>query len=565
MATNPRIVSSDELLPKILEEVRAGRFRPELRSDAEFVYANCEDFRIRGDEVSVGRAHSLLWEIYDQAGLYRSGIDVIRPLSENYLNDLRNTEFPTSRLEQMGEETLKKQRRVVRQKVMCCLAYGFALYRCQRHETAKSVLDVCESFLTHTFSDENSQYPWGTMARLHYFYGQVLRAARVEPNLTQARERFNKALDCVWRRLDQTKTRSLPRHKLEVEHLFAKHCAAKVLAFGFGWTSLLQGELAKAQEFIQSARVLLNDSQDRFLLWQLELFYCNVQRARKEEPRNYPKLLQRMRECSSALKDHPEYYLQSLRHLAVAHFNLAQAKRTTNRTESDRYFTEGKKLVEEGLPLSRDNREYEVTGIILASRFAGAGRLPNQAESLRLAKEAYGKARDENLPAPVVAEAAIAYAEALCRERARSDWRRGIELLKEAREKGGVVPRCAAHLHLADLYFKLNEVSNAGLSFASWEKESKTVEHEWLRQKAESLEQSISASRLFWVDAEDKRNYKDLRRDLQHFLVDREKLRQQNQEGENGFDECEAAKNIGIDPDTLKNWQEGWMGKKRQK
>lgn len=565
MAASPNSpLTPGDLLSKVLGDVRAGRFSPELKANAELVYANREAFRDRTDEVSFGRAHSLLWEVYDQAGMYPDALNVIEPLSKKYLSDFETAEVDSLRVERMGEETLMVQRLVARQKVMCCLAYSFALYRRQQYQKAKRTLDLCETFLTDKLVDNQSQSPfpcWGSLARLHYFYGQVLRAERIEPRLAQARERFDKALECVWKRLEDPKMRSSPRSKVHREHLFAKHCAAKVLAFGFGWTSLLQGELAKAQEFLRSARVLLHDSNDRFLVWQLELFFYNVLRAKNGGTQDYVALLQRMEQCSSELKGHPDYYLQSLRHLAVAHFNIAQAKRNSDRKDSDDHLAKGKKLVAEALPLCRDNPEYQVLGKILSSRLAGVGG--ERRESMSLAEDAYTQARDERVPPSVLAEAAIALAEALCLSNSRPDW--ALELLKAAREKGGTVVRCAAHLHLSDLYLKLNDVPNAVLSFASWEKESKTVEHEWLRQKAESLARSIVACRLFWVQAEDKRKYKVLLRDLQRFLVDREKVRQQESGSGSGLDEQEAADQIGVNRTTLRNWQDGWRERTPQK
>lgn len=565
MAANPSTAASPkDLLDTVLEDVRAGRFRPELSRNAEFVHAHCQVFK-NTDEVSFGRAHSLLWEVHDQAGKYSDALNVIQPLAIDYLKQFENIDATSLCVEQLGDERPGNHREIARQKVMCCLSYGFALYRCQRLEQAKEVFGKCENFLT-TITDSRSEDPfhcWGTWARLHYFYGQVLRAARVEPALTQARERFDKALSCVWERLEEVKRQSSTQRKLDVEHLFAKHCAAKVLAFGFGWTSLLQGELAKAHEFLQSARVFLSDSSDEFLIWQLEMFFCNVQRARENGLRDYQKLLDRMEESSAKLQNHPEYYLQSLRHLAVAHCNIAQSKKESEIEDREDHLRKGNDLVKKGLRLCGDNHEYHVIGTVLASRLAGIGKRPaDRRECLELAKAAYTRAHDQKLSPPIIAEAAIAFAEALCMSSSRHDWRSGVTLLNEAREMGGTVVRCAAHLHLADLYLKLNDVPNAVLSFARWESESKTVEHEWLRQKAKSLAESIVACRLFWIDDEDKRKYKPLLRDLHRFLIDREKVRFQKEGKE--YSDHEAAKKIGVDHQTLRNWEETLKDKHRK-
>jgi hypothetical protein len=82
MAANPNApLSLPDLLTKVLEDVRAGRFETSLSDNAAYVHAHSSDFRQSGDEVSYGRSHSLLWEVHDQAGRYTQALDVISPIA----------------------------------------------------------------------------------------------------------------------------------------------------------------------------------------------------------------------------------------------------------------------------------------------------------------------------------------------------------------------------------------------------------------------------------------------------------------------------------------------------
>jgi tetratricopeptide (TPR) repeat protein len=555
MSANPLLPpDATELLPSVLRDVRSGRFGPHLLKDAEFIYANIKVFQDRSDEVCVGRAHSLLWEIYDQAGMYNKALDVI-DLAKVYLDELGKAGIGQYRVDREDDHASLRSREVARQRIMCCLANSFALYRRGSYERARAILDQCELFLNQHLIDDRPDAPspfhcWGALGRLHYFYGQVLRA---EADYSRARTRFTQALECTWQRLEEKKARFKASHeKLVVEQLFANHCAAKVLAFGFGWTSLLQGELSRAQEFFQSARVLLTDSEDGYLVSQVELFFCTVLRAKDGSSPDLDALLARMKVCSSNLKGHPEYYLQSLRHLAVAHLNAARAK-PAHDPSREPHLREGKRLVREALPLCSDNHEYWVLAKVVASRLASTeGGDVHIRESLTLAEEAHVRACDKKISPRALAEAEIAVAEALSRG-TRLDWIRAIGFVARARENscGSPVVRCVCHLHLTELHLKLDDTLSAVRSFADWETESTTVEHDWLRRKAEALRRQIDKRKLFLVGDADTRNFDDLRWDLIQFLVERERLRQG---ADGGFDPKQAAKNIGIDIRTLQGW-----------
>jgi len=548
-----------ELLPQVLEDVRAGRFSPKLRAGAQFLYDNRELFRSRGDEVAFGRCHSLLWEIHDQAGRYKLALEILESVSIAYLAELQAPYPAPLRVEDPTDETRIRNREIARQKVMCCLALGFALYRRRRYQEAKTTLDTCELFLNNILIEKRDNPPspfhcWGALARLHYFYGQILRAEQTEQDFTKARERFALALDCANQRILEKKNLQPPLtpEKLAVEQVFANHCTGKVLAFGFGWISLLQGELSRAREFFQAASVLLNDSQDEYLVRQVELFFCAASRAKNGAMPNDDGLIKRMVACSEQLREHPEYYLQSLRHVAVAHLNAARASER-DAAARNQHLSAGRQLVKTALGLC--GPEYRVLATVLSSRLEAAAG--NSKLSLKLASDAHIQAHDsqEKMAQPIVAEAALAKAEALTLGDSRSHWTLGVhhgnEALKLAKENR--VVSCACYLHLAELYLKLNDILNAVRSFSEWQTRSHTVEHQWLRQKAETLKEKISKRRMFFVPADDSRKYQSLGRDFVQFLIDREKLKPEQQEH---FNYRQAADSVGVSEKTFREWDE---------
>lgn len=546
------------LLPLVLQDVRAGRFTPDLMRAAESIYEQRDIFKKHNDEIGFGRAHSLLWEIYDQAGKSVQALGVIQELGREYLECFAAATDGQYRVEDKDDEVQIHNRAIARQKIMCALAYCFALYRLGQCGDAKAKLDQCEQFIFKHLIDTRKNAPvpyfcWGGRARLHYFYGQVLRAVS---DFEESRTRFTLSLECMWARLaEKEQLSSIAPEKLMVEQLFANHCAAKVLAFGFGWTSLLQGELSRAQEFLQPARVLLVDSRDEYLRWQVELFYYSVLRAKGGSAISSEELISKIRECSTHLHGHPEYYLQSLRHLAVAELGAAVAAKETDPAACKEHIRAGRQVVKDALPLCSGRPEYRMLALALDSRLAvlQGGQVALR-EAIQQGEAAFVCAQDNNLPLRVLAEAQIAWAEALMathNSAERQHWSKAVELLKMAlANTENRVVRCACYLHLTDLHLKLKNLQNAVACFAEWEKASASIEHVWLKTRAELLRRQID--RYFFIDHDDDRKFSELATSLVQFLVDRARLRQPGQD----FDPQKAADEIDVDIRTFQGWVE---------
>ncbi len=545
-------------LGQILEDVRAGQFSPELREDARIAYSSREILKVKGDEVGFGRAHSLLWEIYDQAGMYLDAYKIIQPLGDIYLGQFRTTSVGLYRVERADDKAKKKERASARQKLMCSLAYCFSLYRRDSPQQARAKLDECEHFVNEHLIDARDNAPspfycWGSLARLHYFYGQVLRS---ESDYGGARKRFTSALDCISNRLDEQRKRlpEISPKKLAVEQLFANHCTAKVLAFGFGWTSWLQGELSKALEYLQAARVLLADSRDSYLRWQVQLFYISAGRARDGCAENIEKIVADTEECYQNLRGHPEYYIQSLRDLAVAEFRAAQLQ--SDNSEKISHLHKARQWVQEAmtLPLCKEKPKYWMLANAILSRiYRFEGGTANLSRARTLAEEAYAWGSDESVSPRWFSEAQITLAEDLSGSVEKTDWTRAIILLTDVVKACNMNPVIvfAGLVFLTDLYLKMGDIQNALKSWSEWMQLESTIEYDSLKKKAALVRSRVNQYKYFLVNENDNHTIDEIAPRLIRFMFDREKQRQGVD-----FDSRRAAERIGIDHRTYEEWEE---------
>lgn len=559
-ASTPDLAYLRDCLAKSLDAVRSGRFEDDLVASVKVLFDNRQIFRDLGDELSFARIHSVRWEVYDQKGDYENSMEGLKQIVEgDYLLCIKSPQpLP---LEYQGPHA-RAQRKLLRQKVMCCLAYGFALYRKRDYVTARDALDSCRIFIENTLIDKSSDHPfpcWGTRARYHYFYGQLLRA---EQQYLLASEQFVIALDYARRRLDQEKDQGKSADKLHIEQLFAHHCVGKVLAFGFGWSARLQGELSLAWNQLQSARVVLWDSQDEFLKGQLEWLSCSVRRAQKGISLELEELIPQIQECRRRLDKHTEYYVQASREHGILLLNLAHAYREANNNErSTELLQEAQVIVDSYLPRCRDSSR--VLALALKARIKLA--LNNDSwsrESEEAARQARYLARTADNKASR-AEAAIVLGEVLSMMPTRRqgpfdqtedprEWSEAIDCFTEAigDRRDNLLARCASHLCLAELEFKRYNILDAHKHLKAWKEMSAPVEHHWLRQKGALVEGKIAAYKIFLITPEDERKFNEVCFTLVKFLVEREKLKQQGQP----WDDNKAASNIGVTVRTFRNW-----------
>lgn len=555
-----RLRQLQKLLGKVLSGVRSGRFGPELTQNAENLYRQYAPFRAV-DELGFARSHSLYAEILDQNGEYHTSRKLLQSLSEEFRDQFKGLTKQNVHLPGIPNKERMAALRLARQKVMCCLAYGFAAYRMRDYTEAKDVFVECADFLNHKLIDKEGDTPFlcnGTSARLQYFYGQLFRAQR---DFANAREAFVKALECAHARITfrrrQMEERSRPE-RLASDQLFANHCAGKVLGFGLGWTYLLQGELSKAAEQLQAARVLLAGSHDEFLKWQVELLSCSVLRSQKGTSAAVAELIPRIEDCYDKLAAHSEYGLQALRELVKAHLAVAQSM-SLDRAGSAAHWRKARKLVHDCQRVGRDSKTNQIYCLVLTSRIARAeaGNKWNQ-ESYTKAHQAYTDAKalagpDARGLGAALLEAAIALGEAMSNSKESEQRIEAKKYFNEAIRNGGDNPlvRCASHLHLAEISLSLDEIADANAYLEAWRKKSFNVEHRWLHEKAEILEAKLANDKVFVVGPNDARKYKELTADFHRFLLNRARDRQA---GQDFFNIGTAAKHLGVDRKTITKW-----------
>lgn len=91
--------------------------------------------------------------------MYEDGYKTIVGVGENCLGQLRTTVPGQYKVEREDDEVGQKARESARQKVMCCLAYCFSLYRKHSPQNAKIKLDECEQFLCQHLIDSEETSP----------------------------------------------------------------------------------------------------------------------------------------------------------------------------------------------------------------------------------------------------------------------------------------------------------------------------------------------------------------------------------------------------------------------
>jgi tetratricopeptide (TPR) repeat protein len=556
VAVEPTLAKLQELLKKVLHSVRAGRFGPQLTVDADFVFAHADFFKRAGDELSFIRAHTLRWEVHDQAGEYATALRLLHEIARRHLADFQTADQRQFRLENTQYDDVVANQKLARQKVICCLGYGFALYRMGEYVDAERTFKACAGFLEQVLIARTAPVfsCWGTLARLHYFHGHL---HRVQGEFVSARSEFVKALDCAYLRLEEKRLRKelVPPGAFHIEEQFANHCAGKVLGFGLGWTSLLQGKLSNASEQLQAARVVLNDSHDEHLKGQVEMLSCAVLSAQNGASAESEKLLERIERCCDKLRKHTEYYWQSQNEFAKTSVYIARAKWETDPERSEALLREARKRVEKFLRSGSGTNQ--VIANILLSRITSAQAHDRwSGESEDFARRAYKQAHETGSPAPVIAVAATALGEALGKGQERQKLLQALQLFGEAarRSQDSLVAQMACHLHLTEVFLKLGNIRNATESFHVWMEHSSDVEHKWLHQKAERLRGELHARTMYIVDFDDTRTFQELSNDIFRFLVDREILKQKR-EGKEIFDPEQAAKNLGVADKTFKQWQ----------
>lgn len=541
-----------------LNKVRSGSFSDALKKTVDDLFEQRQALREFGDELGFAKIHSLRWEVYDQRGCYEDALATLAHLVElEYLPYVRSAQRHTST---MNAEQTAPEYKTMRQKVMCCLGYSFALYRTRQYDYAKEVLNYCQTFIEKVLIDEKANPKvlcWGTRARYHYFYGQILRS---EQQFSLANEHFMAAIDCARRRLDEKRAQGKPEERLHIEQLFANHCAAKVLAFGLGWNARLRGELSKAWEQLQAARLILWDSHDEFLKGQVDWLSCSILRAQKGVSLELEQILPEISACCERLEKHTDYYLQARREHAILLLNLALAFRKSDSGKCAALLQTALGLVNDYRPRCRGNTR--VLALLLETRIRLAANGDNWSAACEgLAREAVALSRTLEHRG-IQAEALIVLGEVLSAvptsRRSASDRTEDPQQWIEAENaflqiinsrRDNILARCAAYLWLAELELKRDRVVEAASYLRSWESNAGHIEHTWLHQRAESIRHRIVSRKTYLVDYDDRRNIDELSFDLVKFLIDRERSKP-------AFTPKEAAFNIGVDVRTFHEWEE---------
>ena len=146
-------------------------------------------------------------------------------------------------------------RRLLRQRVWCCLAYIIARLRGLGWPEAERALNKLRHFVEGHLAA--ADFPChGTMALLHYYQGLWRRN---QGQLNEAAWDFDAALDQTRRRFEdkQTRFQATNPDRYRRELIYSRVTTARVLGFGHGGIALSRGRYVEARAWLIAAHQIL--------------------------------------------------------------------------------------------------------------------------------------------------------------------------------------------------------------------------------------------------------------------------------------------------------------------
>jgi hypothetical protein len=247
----------EELTRGFQHRLRVFQFDDALHSTAHQLnhwLSDCRTKPLGHDDGVRLKALSLLCEYLDAQGRTRDASLLAQPTGEAILGRIPAWE---SELERASDRLFK--RRMLRQRIWCCVAYCVSLYRSNRFDEMAVCLDRLIAFTYRVLADDESFPCYGTKSQLHYYRG-LLRKNR--GMLNEAAAEFDLALENARLRgaLKQKRLNasgSAPG-RLERELLQMRGSIARIVGFGHGALALARGRFVEAKAWTAAAQELLS-------------------------------------------------------------------------------------------------------------------------------------------------------------------------------------------------------------------------------------------------------------------------------------------------------------------
>lgn len=495
-------------------------------------------------------------EIFDQFGLRHEAQKASQEGAE-FLKEIPSEIDP--------EMKFKDSREVVREKIRLSIDYVQThFYRAHNYHDAQKIVIRCRDFVEKVLQKKGEFNCYGTLGQIYYVAGKIYRQ---QNDYGKAEECFSLAIENYYQRarakIEQFK-RTPGNSKQDCQRLDDDLALTRLksgisLALGIGWINYARGHLQQALNTnINPARVLLLHARDELSSAYLDLIYSSIARAlSKKDAAKLKKAIELAEGAYNVFSknEHGQYMGRAAWELGLAHFyngNLDVAEEWARKVEAT--------------ALESDDYRWVCNALILR------GRIEHKRGQLDELHKVERYLRAEEL-ASSARENAEEHHQTLCEINAlmtRSAVRIDLERTVEAREDLGKAlalnresnssntgntanPKVEAlcYLYLSRSYAREGERFNANENFLKWKDLERDVEHIYVREIANEVEQEIKSLKKDFVikaGAVADLDYRKWKKRLQLFLL---------QEAENSPDDekKEIAERMGISRQTLLDWK----------
>jgi tetratricopeptide (TPR) repeat protein len=512
----------------------------------------------RGDEdrlIELWHVKSLcmIAEIYDQFGRVKEARAACSDGIE-FFGQLLTLMSETSEIDD-------RDKPVLREKVRLCVDYAQThYYRDHDYAAAKDLVFRCLKFVKTKLQDVKSFACFGTLGQGYYFAGKVLRQ---EGDYDQAVRFFSLAIENYFHRAEQ-KVRELKngspaeRERLSQELALSTLKSGIALGLGIGWVNYARGRLRQAMyDNINPARVLLLHASDELSAAYVDLIYAAITRALHTTSK---------RKLEEAL---------GLAKKSYDTFRRNRHRRYTGRAAWEMGLTlfysgrldEAAKMAKKVQDIARQSKDprWVCNALILRSRIerrraqlGEPGASKRYAAAQRYATRAYTTARTyKQLMCEINAllTRSAARVDSGDFPKARADACAALKRNSESDDPNAsraANPKLEAlcYLSIARTYAREGEGLKAQEYFSRWKALETEVEHIFVRELADAVEEEINALNMDFVikaypelDLDSKRWVKELKR----FLVGQAKRRE--------HEKRKVAALLGITRQTLSDWE----------
>lgn len=527
-------------LSQIKRAYKETRFDSYLRTATEHLHKYLQ--RIEKKETyDYWKARTILYEL-------NAVFNISREINEKTVNEGQSIHeelrLRSARWEK-GNELLREDRTILREKVFFCACRGNELKRLGDTSLALNLFEWLLEFTTNKLKTET--FPcFSTRAMICYHMGATLRAMEQH---RRAEAMYSQALDLLYAR---------GKRLGPSDHLYVSRKQAMVVGLGFGWINMTRGFLARAEHALTTARSMLASVDDPLVSSYVELLYGTIQRCRAgSNKRKLEAVISLLQQTRRGFMHHPRYQARTCWELALARTmvgDIAGAEKDLRTVALHANLT--------------SNQKWQVNVLILQSRiYQKQGRIK---DAFALAELAVDKAKSPDCKTilPLV-DAYITRGEACLSLAATSksetdylnacgNFESALQCMSEQKLAEGKTdyfsnPKIAAvcTLRIAECYAGLGKHMQAKKHFATWLRLEPNVEHEWVRELGEKVRTEIERLSMdFIISAFDvqKWSYSENVAKLRRWLL-RQALRQTN------HNYSEAAKLIGVQRTTLYQWQ----------